>query len=95
MTEPFAQNEDRPACGICPAHRLPCESFVVYDRPSRECPFDPADGFRYTAERTPACVHPHKIGVEPDRIAPPPAAPESADEPTPRAPRRWWALGRG
>ncbi|MFC9626846.1 XRE family transcriptional regulator [Streptomyces sp. NPDC056930] len=58
MSEPFSQGEDHPACGICPSKRLPREEFVVYDRPSWECPFDPADGFRYTADRTPACVHP-------------------------------------
>ncbi|GAA3381384.1 hypothetical protein GCM10020367_72420 [Streptomyces sannanensis] len=80
MSAPFAQGEDHPACGICPSKRLPREAFVVYDRPSRECPFDPADGFRYTLEdRTPACVHPHKLGVEPDRIAHPPKPLPSAE----------------
>lgn len=83
-----SEDDDRPACGICPAHRLPREGFVVYDRPSRECPFDPADGYRYTADRIPACVHPHKIGVEPDRIAPP-YVPEPVQEPEPQR-RRWF-----
>ncbi|MGW4048186.1 hypothetical protein [Streptomyces sp. NPDC004721] len=50
----------------------PHEAFVVYDRPSWQCPFDPADGFRYTADGTPACVHPHKVGLEADPIVPPP-----------------------
>lgn len=78
MSEPFAQGDDHPACGICPSKRLPREQFIVYSRPSWECPFDPADGLRYTLEdRTPACVHPHKLGVEPDRIAPPPREPEA------------------
>ncbi|MEU2835087.1 hypothetical protein ABZ667_41790 [Streptomyces lavendulae] len=47
--------------------------------PCWECPFDPADGFRYTADGTPACVHPNKIGVEPDRIAPAPKPLPSAE----------------
>ncbi|AWZ06858.1 MULTISPECIES: hypothetical protein [unclassified Streptomyces] len=91
MSEPFASGEDHPACGICPSKRLPREAFVVYDRPSWECPFNPADGWRYTADGTPACVHPHKIGVEPDRIAPPPKPIALDDEPaaTPRPRRRW------
>ncbi|NWF30160.1 hypothetical protein HW130_28540 [Streptomyces sp. PKU-EA00015] len=90
MSEPFAQGEDHPACGICPSKRLPREAFVVYDRPSWECPFDPADGFRYTADRTPACVHPHKVGLEPDRIAPPPKELQPAEpEATPRRRRGW------
>ncbi|MFI6730771.1 hypothetical protein NRF20_00325 [Streptomyces sp. R-74717] len=93
MSEPFSQGEDHPACGICPSKRLPREEFVVYDRPSWECPFDPADGFRYTADRTPACVHPHKVGLEPDRIAPPPKTETAVDEPEvmPRR-RRGWRL---
>lgn len=88
MSEPFAQG-DHPACGICPAHRLPREGFVVYDRPSRECPFDPADGYRYTADRIPACVHPDKVGLEPDRIAPAPAPLAARVEPEPVR-RRWF-----
>ncbi|MFF4580261.1 hypothetical protein ACFY15_18020 [Streptomyces sp. NPDC001373] len=89
MSEPFAQGEDHPACGICPVHRLPREGFVVYDRPSRECPFDPADGYRYTADRIPACVHPDKVGAEPDRIAPPPEPLGARTEPEPVR-RRWF-----
>lgn len=66
MTDP-----DHPACGTCPGRRMSRPAFVVYDRPSRACPFDPADGYRYTADGLPACVHPHKIGVAADRVAPP------------------------
>jgi hypothetical protein len=88
MSEPFAQGEDHPACGICPSKRLPREAFVVYSRPSRECPFDPADGCRYTLDdRTPACVHPLKLGLEPDRITPPPGT-EPVEEPEAAPPRR-------
>ncbi|MHB6912756.1 hypothetical protein [Streptomyces sp. DB-54] len=91
MSEPFAQGEDHPACGICPSKRLPREAFVVYDRPSWECPFDPADGHRYTLDgRTPACVHPHKVGLEPDRIAPPAKTDPVEPEATPRRKRRGW-----
>ncbi|MEU9107127.1 hypothetical protein AB0D54_22805 [Streptomyces xanthophaeus] len=92
MAEPFiAEDSDYPACGICPSLRLPRDAFVVYDRPSRECPFDPADGHRYTGDGTPACVHPDKIGEEPDRFAPPPVR-VVADEPAPS--KRWWSFSR-
>ncbi|MEU4948070.1 hypothetical protein ACFYN3_41910 [Streptomyces lavendulae] len=91
MAEPFiTEDSDHPACGICPSLRLPRDAFVVYDRPSRECPFNPADGHRYTSDGTPACVHPDKIGVEPDRIAPPPERVVVEQEP----PRRRWSLFR-
>lgn len=40
----------------------------------------------------PACVHPDKIGEEPDRFAPPPVR-VVADEPEP--PKRWWSFSRG
>lgn len=72
MTTPFATGPDHPACGICPAARLSREGFVAYDRPSRECPFNAADGHRYTADGNPACVHPDKVRLDPDRTAPPP-----------------------
>lgn len=98
VSEPFAQGEDHPSCGICPSKRLPREAFVVYSRPSWECPFDPADGFRYTLDdRTPACVHPDKVGLEPDRIAPPPRTepePEVEAAATPRR-SRWRLSFRG
>ncbi|MGW3459252.1 hypothetical protein ACWDE9_06480 [Streptomyces olivaceoviridis] len=96
MSAPFAQHEDRPACGICPSQWLPREGFVVYDRPSWECPFNSEDGFRYTADGTPACVHPHKVGLDPDRIAPPPKPVDDvAAEVTPRRWSRWrWSRRR-
>ncbi|GAA2627521.1 hypothetical protein GCM10009863_48120 [Streptomyces axinellae] len=85
MEPPFVDpDSDALACGICPAKRFPRSGFVVYDRPTREAPFNPADGFRYDTEGTPVCVHPHKVGLAPDRIAPPP---ESV-EPEVRQPRR-------
>ncbi|MET7489355.1 hypothetical protein [Streptomyces sp. NPDC005538] len=89
MSEPFAPGEDHPACGICPSKQLPREAFVVYDRPSWECPFNTEDGLRYTADRTPACVHPHKVGLDPDRIAPPPKPVDDALEVTPQRRRGW------
>ncbi|MFK0017286.1 hypothetical protein [Streptomyces sp. NPDC091027] len=88
MTTPFVTDPGHPACEICPAHRLPREGFVVYSRPSRECPFNPADGHRYTADGTPACVHPARVGLAPDRIAPPPRPLVLPAEPV--RPRRWW-----
>ncbi|QCX75477.1 hypothetical protein C9F11_08940 [Streptomyces sp. YIM 121038] len=92
---PFVTDPDHPACGICPSKRLPRDRFVVYDRPTREAPFNQDDGFRYTKEGTPACVHPDKVGLEPDRIAPPPESLKVEPEPT-RTRRRWsWSfLGR-
>lgn len=93
MDRPFVTDDDesRPVCGICPSKRFPRDRFVIYDRPTREAPFNEADGYRYTADGTPACVHPHKIGEEPDRTAPPP---EVAAEPEPAAtpPRSRWRL---
>jgi hypothetical protein len=78
---------DHRCCGICPALRLPRTDFVVFDRPSKDCPFDTQDGHRYTSDRMPACVHPDKVGLEPDCIAPL-YAPE---QPEPLRPdRRWW-----
>lgn len=63
----------RPVCGVCPATRYPRKEFVIYSRPSWECPFNPDNGHRYTLDAgVPACVHPEKIGLEPDRVAPPP-----------------------
>lgn len=96
MDRPFVTDDDesRPVCGICPSKRLPRDRFVIYDRPTREAPFNLADGFRYTADGTPACVHPHKIGEDPDRIAPPP---EPLAEPEPATPprSRWRLSFRG
>ncbi|GGV76811.1 hypothetical protein GCM10010512_00030 [Streptomyces thermoviolaceus subsp. thermoviolaceus] len=86
--------EERPVCGICPSKRLPRDQFVVYDRPNREAPFNPADGYRYAPDGVPACVHPHKIGLEPDRTAPPPEPlPEPEPAATPRRRSRWsWSF---
>lgn len=78
-------NEQRqPVCGICPATRFPRDEFVVYSRPSWQCPFHPDNGQRYALDGSiPACVHPDKIGLEADRIAPPPR-PQSSSR------RSWW-----
>ncbi|WP_372406088.1 hypothetical protein [Streptomyces luteireticuli] len=51
------------ACGVCPSRRLPLGEFDVNERPTRDCPFNPADGYRYTADGVPVCVHPHKVGL--------------------------------
>lgn len=98
---PFIDLEsDYPCCWYCPALRLPREGFLVADRPSRSWPFDAADGFRYTTDgRIPVCVHPGRVGLQPERTAPPPAtapAPESCPDPaqTPAGPRRWWWRNR-
>lgn len=94
--DPDSDHPDRPVCGICPSLRFPRDQFVVYDRPTREAPFCAEDGRRYTvAEGIPACVHPDKIGLEPDRIAPV-TVPESPEPATPSRRSRWsWSfLGR-
>ncbi|MFI6607124.1 hypothetical protein [Streptomyces sp. NPDC050507] len=64
MAEPFV-NDDvlHRACGICPSRSRAVGEFDVFERPSRECPFNPADGHRYTADGTPVCVHPDKVGL--------------------------------
>nr|WSZ97127.1 hypothetical protein OH820_17010 [Streptomyces sp. NBC_00857] len=67
MTEAFVGGGQHPSCGICPSRRLPLGEFDVIDRPSRDCPFDPADGYRYTATGVPVCVHPEKVGLPPGR----------------------------
>ncbi|MEW1719850.1 hypothetical protein [Streptomyces sp. NPDC093109] len=64
MDEAFVTGDGHhTACGICPSRRFPLGEFDVFERPSKECPFDPADGHRYTAERVPVCVHPGKVGL--------------------------------
>lgn len=85
---PFIGPDDDDPCGICPSRRYPRKQFLVYDRPTREAPFNPADGCRYTADGVPVCVHPNRVGLEPDRMAPPPASEPSAEEPS-RTRRRW------
>jgi hypothetical protein len=96
--DPDEDDPARPVCGICPSKRLPREAFVIYERPNRDTKFNEADGYRYTAEGTPACVHPHKIGLEPDRKAPEsvPESPQETVEATKPARRksRWSFLGR-
>ncbi|MDH6115054.1 hypothetical protein P3T36_007343 [Kitasatospora sp. MAP12-15] len=66
--EPFVDDDsDHDVCWFCPSLRFPAGGFDVFEQPSRECPFDPADGFRYTAARVPVCVHPYKVGLPPGR----------------------------
>ncbi|MEU9369607.1 hypothetical protein AB0D71_34020 [Streptomyces avermitilis] len=89
--DPDREDLKRPVCGICPATLYPREQFVVYSRPSWECPFHPENGHRYTHdEGVPACVHPDKVGLQPDRIAPPPKAPPGRSEAPTR--RRDWSF---
>ncbi|NEC08801.1 hypothetical protein [Streptomyces sp. SID7909] len=96
---PFIDPEsDYPCCWFCPALRLPRTGFLVADRPSRDWPFDAADGFRYTVDtRTPVCVHPGRVGVAAELIArtyvDPPLPDAERDDPDGR-PRRWWRLRR-
>lgn len=44
----------------------------MHERPSHDCPFNPADGHRYTRAGVPVCVHPDKVGI--------PAGPYKTDE---------------
>lgn len=67
MTEAFVRGGEHPSCGICPSRRFPLGEFDVFERPSRDCPFNPADGHRYTAAGVPVCVHPEKVGLPPGR----------------------------
>ncbi|GAA1243640.1 hypothetical protein GCM10009665_38100 [Kitasatospora nipponensis] len=91
-SEPFLPEESaHEVCWLCPALRCPAGAFDVFERPTGECAFDPADGFRYTAERIPVCVHPSKVGLPPGRYAshgePVPAPlPRRAPPPPPVAP---------
>ncbi|WP_434597427.1 hypothetical protein [Streptomyces sp. A5-4] len=85
----------RPVCGFCPSTVYPREQFVIYSRPSWECPVNPVDGRRYTRDdvAVPACVHPDKIGLGPDRIAPPPQPEQVESQPSDVPSRRgWWKL---
>ena len=64
MAEAFVGDDGHHhACGICPSRRFPFGEFDVFARPSRECPFNPEDGHRYTAQGVPVCVHPEKVGL--------------------------------
>ncbi|MGQ4490273.1 hypothetical protein LRE75_21905 [Streptomyces sp. 372A] len=94
---PFIDPEsDYPCCWFCPALRLPRTGFLVADRPSRDWPFDAADGFRYTVDtRAPVCVHPGRVGLPAQLTArtcvePPPDPVRGED----RRGRRWWRLRR-
>lgn len=55
--------DGRPVCGVCPSLRLPGGRFDVVARPSRDCPFDPVTGHRFTAAGVPVCVHPERVGL--------------------------------
>ncbi|RZU28309.1 hypothetical protein EV284_6475 [Streptomyces sp. BK022] len=68
--EPFARG-GRPVCDVCPSNQLPGGGFDVLARPSRDCPFDPKTGHRFTAAGVPVCVHPDRVGL--------PAAPYASD----------------
>ncbi|MGC0314419.1 hypothetical protein [Kitasatospora acidiphila] len=68
--EPFIDDDgDHDVCWFCLALRYPAGRFDVYRRPSRDAPFDPATGFRYTAAGVPVCVHPGKVGLPAARYA--------------------------
>ncbi|WP_051967294.1 hypothetical protein [Kitasatospora mediocidica] len=70
-SEPFVdETDDQEVCWFCPSARLPGGGFDVFERPTPECAFDPADGYRYTVVgRVPVCVHPGKVGLPPGRYA--------------------------
>ncbi|MFJ1595808.1 hypothetical protein [Streptomyces sp. NPDC088261] len=61
--QPFVVGDGQRACGVCPGRLFPLGEFDVAERPSREFPFDPADGHRYTADGIPVCVHPERVGI--------------------------------
>lgn len=63
--EPFAAGDERPVCAVCPSLRLSGGHFDVMPRPTRDCPFDPASGWRFTAGGVPVCVHPERVGLPP------------------------------
>lgn len=65
MAEAFVRGDDvhHLACGVCPSRSYPVGEFDVFERPTKECPFNSADGHRYTADGTPVCVHPDKVGL--------------------------------
>ncbi|MFH8597545.1 hypothetical protein [Streptomyces rimosus] len=80
MAEPFIDGDaHHPACGICPSRRYRLGEFDVFERPTKECPFNPVDGHRYTAAGVPVCVHPEKVGL-------PAARYESEGAPVPQPP---------
>ncbi|GGW47326.1 hypothetical protein [Streptomyces galilaeus] len=63
--------DGRPVCSMCPSLRHRGGEFDVVARPSRDCPFDPGTGYRFTAAGVPVCVHPERVGL--------PAAPYASD----------------
>ncbi|MGW1673757.1 hypothetical protein [Streptomyces sp. NPDC002324] len=64
MAAPFVNGDVlHRACGICPSRSHAVGEFDVFERPTKECPFNPDDGHRYTADGTPVCVHPDKVGL--------------------------------
>lgn len=87
---PFIDAEsDHRCCGICPALRLPRHRFAVADRPSNAAwPFNEKDGHRYTRDEVPVCVHPDRVGLAPDLMAPPRVPDPPALPPATR--HRWW-----
>ena len=72
MTDPDASE----ACWVCPSRRLPRTGFTTADRPSRQWPCSPVDGYRHLADGTPVCVHPGRLGLTAEHTAPPPPLPE-------------------
>jgi hypothetical protein len=64
MAEAFVSGDvHHLACGVCPSRRYAIGEFDVFERPSKECPFNPKDGHRYLSDGTPVCVHPEKVGL--------------------------------
>ncbi|MEV0847677.1 hypothetical protein AB0J21_17710 [Streptomyces sp. NPDC049954] len=64
MPDPFVSDDVlHLACGICPSRRFAAGEFDVWARPTKECPFNPGDGYRYAPDGTPVCVHPEKVGL--------------------------------
>ncbi|MFF2024883.1 hypothetical protein ACFVW2_24135 [Streptomyces sp. NPDC058171] len=63
MSEPFIGDVHHLACGICPSRSHAVGEFDVFERPTKACPFDPVDGHRCTADGTPVCVHPDRVGL--------------------------------
>jgi hypothetical protein len=69
MSEAFVSGDvHHLACGICPSRSYPIGEFDVLERPSKECPFNPEDGYRYLSCGTPVCVHPEKVGLPAGRF---------------------------
>jgi hypothetical protein len=54
-------------CVVCPAQQLGPGQFDVVDRPGPEFAYNPAIGWRVTAEGVAVCVHPYRVGLPPGR----------------------------